>query len=153
MINSDDCEKNMITWSMVDNLHNVMYDREPVCLNTDLSSGAGIHWICVYPRDNIIYIIDPLGPKNYRPYDSIMYNQMYGHKVKFYPGKFQYDDSVLCGFFTIYVCKMLQHNPECNVFEEVEKVFGDSADDEDIQKLINAFGMYKQGKIDKLFDE
>lgn len=156
MINSDDLEKNGVRWSMVDELRDNLYDREPLCMNTDVKgegTQGGIHWITVYPRGDTIYIIDSLGKDNYRLYDNLMFSQMVGMKVRFFNGKFQYDDDVLCGFFTIYICKMLQNNPECDVFEEVEKVFGLSADDGDIRKLIDAFGMYRNGKIDKLFDE
>ena len=66
---------------MVDNIK--LYHKEPLIVNTDLSSGPGIHWIVLYPVDNICYIFDPLGENNYRLYDNIKINKIREYGLKF----------------------------------------------------------------------
>ena len=82
LINSEDIKKNNLKWSMVDNIK--LSYKEPLIMNTDISSGPGIHWIVLYPVDKVCYIFDPLGENNFRPYDKIMIEKLndYGLKIK-----------------------------------------------------------------------
>ena len=68
---------------MVDNIK--LTFKDPLIVNTDISSGPGIHWIVLYPVKEICYIIDPLGENNFRPYDKIMIDKIneFGLKIKF----------------------------------------------------------------------
>ena len=43
LINSEDIKRNNLKWSMVDNIK--LSYKEPLIMNTDISSGQGIHWI------------------------------------------------------------------------------------------------------------
>jgi hypothetical protein len=107
----------------------------------------------LYPKNGICYIIDSLGPNNERPYDDIMIETIEdnGLKPKFYPHSFQYLDSSQCGWFSIYVAKLINKNRNANPFKLVEDVFGNDADDSDIQKLIDGFGM-NGNNLDKKYD-
>ncbi len=57
-----------IPWSMVDNIKYLKFQ----IVNTDISSGPGIHWICIAQLNDGSLIVDPLGPMNERLYDDIM---------------------------------------------------------------------------------
>jgi len=79
-----------------------------------------------------------------------------GYKYKIYNGEFQYTDDSLCGWFAIFVAKMLQSNSNKinsnNIFRLVENTFGKTSDDNDIQELISSFGMTANGQMDKIYD-
>jgi hypothetical protein len=153
LINGNDITKNNLKWAMVDKFAPLLRNEEAFIINTDLSSGNGIHWVVLYPRGNICYIIDSLGQDNDRPNDDILYETIEdaGLKAKFYPHSFQFLDNSMCGFFAMYVCKLINKNKNADVFKMVTDVFGTDADDGDIQKLIDGFGM--NGKqLDKIYD-
>lgn len=97
-----------------------------------------------------VFIIDPLGPRNERPYDDTMFNiiNTNGMKHKFYNGSMQYDDGSICGWFAIFLCKVInQINPqsigECEKL--IDQIFGRDRkpDDGDLEVLIKAFGTRK----------
>lgn len=147
MINSEDIKKNGIAVGSADKFK--LHDREPIIINTDLSGGPGIHWIVLVPIDEHVYIIDSLGPDNYRPNDATMLsklNQM-GYDYSVYDGTYQYANDSLCGFFAIYVANLVKNfgndiTPR-QLFELVYDAFQDTPDDGDIQKLIESFGIHK----------
>lgn len=147
MINSNDIVRNGIQWGSVDNFVGKLKDRIPMVVNTDVSNGSGIHWICVILVDGTVYIIDSLGPSNFRPYDNLMLTNLAqaGYDYAFYDGRFQWDNDSLCGWFAIYVAKVLKDSPDRLtpklVFDIVYDAFGRDPDDGDIQKLIESFGL------------
>lgn len=128
---------------MVDNIK--LTFKDPLIVNTDISSGPGIHWIVLYPVKDICYIIDPLGENNFRPYDKIMIDIIndYGLKIKFYPGRIQFKNSNLCGYFSIMIAKYLKKYEPDNPIHLINELFGLKADNNDIKQLINHFGVLK----------
>jgi len=153
LINGNDITKNKLKYAMVDTFAPLLKTNEAFIINTDLSSGQGIHWITLYPKNGICYIIDSLGAENDRPNDDVMFEiiEDAGLKPKFYPHSYQYMDNSMCGWFAMYVCKLINKNKSAHPFKLVNDVFGNSADDGDIQKLIDAFGM-QGGELDKIYD-
>lgn len=143
LINSNDIIKNNLKWSMVDNIK--LSHKEPLIMNTDISSGPGIHWIVLYPVDKICYIFDPLGENNFRPYDKIMIDQIndYDLKLKFYPGRIQFKNSNLCGYFSIMIAKYLKKYEPDQPFKLINELFGLKPDNNDIKQLIKHFGVLK----------
>ena len=144
LINSEDIKKNNLKWSMVDNIK--LSYKEPLIMNTDISSGPGIHWIVLYPVDKIFYIFDPLGENNFRPYDKIMIDKINGYnlKIKFYPGRIQFKNSNLCGYFSIMIAKYLKKYEPDNPIHLINELFGLKADNNDIKELIKDFGVLKR---------
>lgn len=128
---------------MVDNIK--LTFKDPLIVNTDISSGPGIHWIVLYPVKDICYIIDPLGENNFRPYDKIMIDRIneFGLKIKFYPGRIQFKNSNLCGYFSIMIAKYLKKYEPDNPIHLINELFGLKADNNDIRQLINHFGVLK----------
>ena len=128
---------------MVDNIK--LTFKDPLIVNTDISSGPGIHWIVLYPVKEICYIIDPLGENNFRPYDKLMIDQIndFGLKIKFYPGRIQFKNSNLCGYFSIMIAKYLKKYEPDNPIHLINELFGLKADNNDIKQLINHFGVLK----------
>ena len=128
---------------MVDNIK--LTFKDPLIVNTDISSGPGIHWIVLYPVKEICYIIDPLGENNFRPYDNILIDRIndYGLKIKFYPGRSQFKNSNLCGYFSIMIAKYLKKYEPDNPIHLINELFGLKADNNDIKQLINHFGILK----------
>ena len=128
---------------MVDNIK--LTFKDPLIVNTDISSGPGIHWIVLYPVKEICYIIDPLGENNFRPYDKIMIEKLnsYDLKIKFYPGRIQFKNSNLCGYFSIMIAKYLKKYEPDEPFTLINELFGLKADNNDIRQLINHFSALK----------
>ena len=63
MISSEDLDRLNLPWSYVDQVKLRLH--EPLIVNTDLSGGPGVHWIVLVKlRHGIVYMYDPLGPKN-----------------------------------------------------------------------------------------
>ena len=143
LINSNDIIKNNLKWSMVDNIK--LTFKDPLIVNTDISSGPGIHWIVLYPVKDICYIIDPLGENNFRPYDNILINTIndYGLKIKFYPGRIQFKNSNLCGYFSIMIAKYLKKYEPDQPFKIINELFWLKPDNNDIKQLIKHFGVLK----------
>lgn len=143
LINSEDIKKNNLKWSMVDNIK--LSYKEPLIMNTDISSGPGIHWIVLYPVDKVCYIFDPLGENNFRPYDKIMIDKIneYDLKIKFYPGRIQFKNSNLCGYFSIMIAKYLKKYEPDEPFKLINELFGLKPDNNDIKQLIKHFGVLK----------
>lgn len=128
---------------MVDNIK--LTFKDPLIVNTDISSGPGIHWIVLYPVKEICYIIDPLGENNFRPYDKLMIDRIndYGLKINFYPGRIQFKNSNLCGYFSIMIAKYLKKYEPDNPIHLINELFGLKADNNDIRQLIKHFGALK----------
>lgn len=143
LINSEDIKKNNLKWSMVDNIK--LSYKEPLIMNTDISSGPGIHWIVLYPVDKVCYIFDPLGENNFRPYDKIMIDKIndYDLKIKFYPGRIQFKNNNLCGYFSIMIAKYLKKYEPDEPFKLINELFGLKPDNNDIKQLIKHFGVLK----------
>ena len=143
LINSEDIKKNNLKWSMVNNIK--LSYKEPLIMNTDISSGPGIHWIVLYPVDKVCYIFDPLGENNFRPYDKIMIDKIndYDLKIKCYPGRIQFKNSNLCGYFSIMIAKYLKKYEPDEPFKIINELFGLKPDNNDIKQLIKHFGVLK----------
>jgi hypothetical protein len=76
-----------------------------------------------------------------------------GYKIKFYKYPFQHSDNSLCGWYAIYIAKKLNKHKPKNIFKYVYDLFGDSADNGDIKKLIEGFGLKTRNKMDVVMDE
>lgn len=153
LISGHDIKANGLQYASIDTIQSKLRLHHPLIVNTDLSSGGGIHWFVLYPTANKVVVIDSLGQYNERPYDNVMLEQIGRHV--FYPGRYQYDNSNQCGWFAIYVAKLLEtHQPTTvrEVFKLVKQAFGRTADDGDLRKLIKAFGKGSGNRIDKIFD-
>lgn len=149
MINSDDIIRNGFDWGSVDNFAGKLKDREPIIVNTDISSGQGIHFFTVIPIDDVLFIIDSLGTNNYRPYDDIMFREIEqtGLRPVFFNGRMQFDNDSLCGWFSLFNAYLLKnyqgHLTLAIANKLIENAFGHTADDGDIHKLIDMFGLKK----------
>lgn len=71
-----------------------------------------------------------------------MLSNLQGYKVHFYPYTFQKIDSNLCGYFAIFISKMLNSMMSDNenitpnqITRQIYKLFGNSADDKDEELL------------------
>lgn len=145
LMSNSDITRDGIQCDMVDNIR--FRPNTAIVVNTDVSSGSGIHYIVLIPIEHTVYIIDPLGSRNIsqRPYDSIMFKAIKdaGYDYTFYPGKFQFNDSHLCGYFSTLVAKRLNElhskTPQ-TIWDTVEHMFGMTADTGDIRKLMEAYG-------------
>lgn len=143
---------------MVDTFKNLLNENEAFIVNTDLSSGSGIHWIVIYRNNDNLLIIDPLGKKNYRPYDAIMFKTIkdVGLKYKFFDDDIQYSNNSLCGWYSIYVAKLINKNKDKSINEIIDilnsKFKSNGADDDDEKILEKSFGIKSKDKLDKIYD-
>lgn len=148
LINSGDIERNGLKWSSVDTIDNLLNQEEAFVVNTDISTGSGIHWIVMKVFDNTVFIIDPLGPRNYRPYDETMFETIHnnGMRPQFYPGSMQFKTNSLCGWFSIFMAKEINSNNIGSIKEcigLIDQFFGKNrkADKNDERVLVQAFGI------------
>lgn len=98
--------------------------------------------------DDTVCIVDSLGANNYRPNDALMKKSIADCKwnIKFYNGEFQYENNEMCGYFAIFVAKHLNDCKNLSISDVdniVNKYFGKSADDNDIEEVINYFNLNK----------
>jgi hypothetical protein len=153
-------KKNGVDVYAVDTFSDAMKEGNSFVINTDMSTGSGIHYIVLYCHNNECYIIDPLGKSNYRMYDDVMFDivRNNSYDTKFYPYKFQMTDSSKCGYFAISVVKLIKRLRRKYkdvsfdvVKDEIVKKFGKTADPNDEEELKKEFGMNK-GWLDRYFD-
>lgn len=107
LFSNDDIEKNGLKIYAVDK---IKVGKKAFIVNTDISSGPGIHYITLYPMGNIVYIVDSLGKNNYRPYDYIMFKKLQNYDVEFYPASFQFSNTSLCGWLATAAALILNHH-------------------------------------------
>lgn len=132
---------------MSDQINQLLTDNsvQAFVLNTDKMGGPGIHWIsCCKCNDNILFIIDSLGKRNPRPNDNLMFQQIKGAGFipQFYDGKFQLQQSNLCGYFAILISKIISHyqiKETQQISEVVDELFGKTPDLGDIVTLTKYF--------------
>ena len=147
LVSSELIEHHGLKWCCIDQIGEKgrLECRIPIVVNTDLSTGHGIHWICMVEIDDVVFIIDPLGPKNYRLYDDFMFGQFDSMKLKpvFYDGKFQFNNSTVCGYFSMLIANELiklkkrkYHYTLDDASEIVHSIFGKTADKGDLQTII-----------------
>ena len=86
-----------------------------------------------------------LPQNNFRPYDKIMIEKLndYDLKIKFYPGRIQFKNSNLCGYFSIMIAKYLKKYEPDEPFKIINELFGLKPDNNDIKQLIKHFGVLK----------
>ena len=73
-----------------------------------------------------------------------MLEQLHNYYIHWYDGKFQYDDSSLCGWFAIAIAKNLEEAGSIdNAIFIVKDLFGRQPDDGDVRTLIKMFGLSK----------
>lgn len=117
-------------------------------INSDISAGNGIHYfVCYIYQPFHIFVIDSLGNKNIgqRPYDKIFLNILNDNNfnIQFYNYKFQQNNSVHCGWFAIYICKLIQklNYPSIDILKnKIIDIFGKTADDDDELVILKSFG-------------
>lgn len=140
-------------WCNSNTIDKCLGTNKPFILNTDVSDGPGIHFItCFEYQPNQLFIIDSLGPKNYRENDNIMFNILdeNNYDVKFYQYKFQQKLSNVCGFWAVWCCKIIEQlqdeyenvTPQL-ITKTLVKMVGKTANKKDVLQLINAFGLQK----------
>jgi len=150
MISSSDIEKNNLPWGMVDDFN---LSKGPTVVNTDRSAlnGDGVHWICVSPLKNgVAHVYDPLGKKNKRVDSNGMnidiqlidrLGALGFDRVHFFEHASQLKDSTLCGWFSIYACRIMRM-----LLKEDANLTPEQAD----RALVSQFGRKASKKDERL---
>ena len=143
MISSEDLERSKFKWYSVDRIPKI--GATPFIINTDLQSGPGIHWIAARRYGKKLFIVDSLGPNNYRQNDDVMFSQIraQGLTPTFYDGKFQQGakkklGNKACGWYAQVSATILELSPtikEAN--ERLYTLFGRTAGDNDVDTLVD----------------
>lgn len=116
MITSLDIERNGFRWFNIDTIPSALPVGEAVIVNTDRSSGNGVHWMTlVRLNEKTYYLFDPLGPKNERvesdgsaDVDRLLARAVRPGIVNHYPHAVQQHSDVLCGFHALYVAGLIR---------------------------------------------
>lgn len=145
-MSNSDISANGIPVRMIDNFDDTLSNNaNAFVLNTDVSSGPGIHYIAVIRiAKNKVFIIDSLGKNNYRPNDDLMFQTFKDHGVswQFYPYKFQVNDSTRCGWWAVWTIKLvlsLDRMTPRSITNALVAYVGKTADNEDENVLQGAF--------------
>lgn len=152
MINSDDIQNNGLSWCCIDTMPQWLKLEVPFVMNTCLSDQAGIHWVaCCLIKERgtpTLYLYDSLGKDNLRPNDRLMKQTLKDKGIELYlhDDKAQFDTSVWCGWFAIFICKMMQQLPYLSIGtinNMITKHFGGDkkATRRDEEVIIRAFGL------------
>lgn len=121
---------------MIDQFENEIKTNEPIIVNTDTDDNNGVHWIVIVERPTQkLYIYDPLGKKNKRVNSQGQSVNTFLSGGRFYPYESQLKTTTNCGYFAIYVAKLLKEyldeNPNATNGELdniIINKFGTSAD-------------------------
>jgi hypothetical protein len=93
---------NFIGVFMRDELSKIKFsNNECLILNSDVSSGSGIHWMCLFSKDGVTFYFDSYGLSP--PLEVLEYCK---NKIRFYSTySIQQDDKVeiLCGHYSVYI--------------------------------------------------
>lgn len=139
-----------MTWCCVDTIETCLFNDEPFILNTDLSTGQGIHWIsCMMTKHKILWIYDPLGRYNKRPNDRLLVDILSRHDVLpyFSENKSQFNDSTLCGYYAILVCTKIKQltkkiSPILPTCRQLEDIIIDLFDDDNKATISDELAIY-----------
>ena len=87
-------------------------NNESLVLNLDVSSGPGIHWMCMFTDDNVSYYFDSYGLPP--PAEILEYSKNRERYYSEYP--IQQDDKkeILCGHYCIYMLYKLSNGYKFN---------------------------------------
>ena len=130
-------------WSYADKAYqqlNTLAIGEPLIVNTDTTGGPGVHWVTLVKLPgNKIYLYDPLGPDNERvTSDGIPINLRFDY---IYPYKSQLQSTGHCGYFAIYVARLIRKLARLNrltaltLTDTIQSEFGRSADWGDAKRI------------------
>jgi hypothetical protein len=152
LINNSDIEQNGLIWASIDNFKNKLKDGLPIIINTDVSTGQGIHWIVLTKIGSNVFIIDSLGRLNKRDNQDILDKTLKELNLTpiYYNGAMQYMDSNLCGYFSIinaYNILKLNELSIKNITKMLDDMYGaDRIPDEgDIKVILEHFKKYEGG--------
>jgi hypothetical protein len=154
LINAQDIERAGFPWRYIDNIEpRDLEANRAIIVNTDREDGPGVHWIAIIPLHNReVFIFDPLGANNSRvdsagvPSMNELKLDLHRAKFRMYPYAVQMKSSTHCGWFSLYVAKMLQDHlivhPKASARELnalIEDKFGRSADPADEREMRGGF--------------
>jgi hypothetical protein len=104
---------------MRDELNNYKFSaNESLVINLDVSSGNGIHWMCLFSKNGVSYYFDSYGLSP--PEEVLEYCKNKERYYSMYP--IQQDDKleILCGHYCIYVLYKLYNDYNFNdILEEL----------------------------------
>jgi len=141
-ITSQDIERHGVPWCMTDEVAENIRNKPVLIVNTDLSGGPGIHWLCLFVRDNEVEIFDPLGPENKRSNWDILLEEIRssGMGVHIMPIRAQAKKSSHCGWFSLAAAR-LGPDALALVFADVNKAKSASRTAlGNVKQLIRMFG-------------
>lgn len=123
----DYCKKlqinNFVGVFMRDQLNFEFKDNTCLVLNSDISSGKGEHWMCLFSKDGVSYYFDSYGLEP--PVEVLEYCK---NKMRLYNTyQIQLDDiiQILCGHYCVYVLyKLYNGNDFDSILQELLR-YGD----------------------------
>ena len=123
----DYCRKlkidNFIGVFMRDELNFKFKDNTCLVLNSDISSGKGIHWMCLFSKDGISYYFDSYG---LLPPVEVL--KCCKNKLKFYneyPIQLDGKVEILCGHYCVYVLYKLYNGIDFEIILHELLNYGD----------------------------
>jgi len=94
-------------------------------VNTDVSSGSGLHWFCVFRYSStILEVFDSLGIDDVKKNVLQKSFQIRGiHEIEFNLTQFQSNDSDSCGKFVLYFIVNRLHNLDHSFKDILNEIF------------------------------
>jgi hypothetical protein len=125
----------------IDNLPSkINKDKYAVVINSDVESGKGLHWVCVYCTPTKLIYFDSLGPTLLAsPHFAKFLLKHSENKTIIYSNQaLQHVLATTCGFYVIIFILFLCKNYSLNFFESLFNVADPLNNDNTICSLINA---------------
>jgi hypothetical protein len=131
-------------WYSCDNIPKNLSIGKPIIVNTDFAGNKGVHWITMIRLSEGSYMYDPLGKTNSRVTSGgqLIDHLLIKNKTYVYPFESQMVSSDDCGYFSLYVARLMKkafrQNPNltCKQLDQIiQRKFGKTADRGDVKHL------------------
>ena len=122
----------------IDTLPKVLKFRQFLICNTDIKTGAGLHWFVLIRNSKYgIECFDSLGISSYKKDQLTKYCKFRGiEELEFNETQFQPNNSNECGLFTLYFLVERMHNLDLSFDELLEEIFDASDQDKNNFKVL-----------------
>ena len=124
----------------IDTLPKFLKFRQFLICNTDVSTGAGIHWfVLIRNSKHGIECFDSLGITAYKKDQLEKYCKFRSiQELEFNETQFQSTNSDSCGLFAIYYICQRMHNLDLSFQEILEEIFEDKSEEQN-EELVQQF--------------
>ncbi|GFS72857.1 uncharacterized protein NPIL_3781 [Nephila pilipes] len=113
------------------------YNEAAIVVNTDISTGKGVHWLALYYKNGKLEFFDSFGrgPEYFQPHIS-KYVRNYPH-VEYERTRLQIRDDLMCGYYSIfYILKRSFGISSMDIFNHLQNIENSSERDHFVSEFL-----------------